>query len=315
MTKQAQKQNGKSSEGRNHEVPEEYQRSLVRQYQENGDSDALDRLLRIHAAFCRRVARDYADKDEMVSFTEDLEQQARLGLVVAAVMFDLKRKNVKFLSYAGFWAYKYAREFFNLNKTAIARPVNVNEKDQKILKEHEKLSDLRHLRRGHLPMGDAELDALERKLGHRIHQIEEIQALYYAAPLSINAPVNSDDDDSPSHLDMQEGYGASPYDRAACASDLKYLRRVFNEAPLDSREREIIRRRYLTEKFDVPEKKAVGKKMGMSGEHLGTLEAAALRKMLAYSILLEEEAARNLQSIGCPAVAASAAADPEPVIA
>lgn len=86
---------------------------LVREYQETGDIDALDKLLKRNEAFLQHYIIKYFKKRGKlcaVCMEEDLLQEGRIALCHAAKKFDCSL-GFKFLSYAGFWVYQYMSSF------------------------------------------------------------------------------------------------------------------------------------------------------------------------------------------------------------
>jgi RNA polymerase sigma factor (sigma-70 family) len=95
-------------------ITKEEERELIRQYQENKDNDALQRLLDVHNPYVQKLAGvSFKQFNKIIDF-EDLVQQARLGLIKAAKQFDLEKTvtdenspnyggHLRFLTYAHQW--------------------------------------------------------------------------------------------------------------------------------------------------------------------------------------------------------------------
>ena len=75
---------------------EEFEYALLSQ---NGDEDALNKLVRSNLRFVVSVAKQYIDKNSPI---EDLINEGNIGLIRAAKRFD-PTKGFKFISYAVWW--------------------------------------------------------------------------------------------------------------------------------------------------------------------------------------------------------------------
>lgn len=75
------------------------ERAAVRKWQQNGDRDALELLVRSHARQVYAQAARWADNP---SHVEDLVAEGMIGLMRAAEKFDL-RQDVRFSTYSAWW--------------------------------------------------------------------------------------------------------------------------------------------------------------------------------------------------------------------
>ena len=90
------------------------ERELIRQYQQEGNNEALARLLEVHNPYVQQLCgKAHKNFNKIIEF-EDLVQQARLGMLKAATLFDLNKvvtdenqpnygQPLRFLTYAHQW--------------------------------------------------------------------------------------------------------------------------------------------------------------------------------------------------------------------
>ncbi|HHB81107.1 MAG TPA: sigma-70 family RNA polymerase sigma factor [Aliiroseovarius sp.] len=77
----------------------EYERRLIREWQEKRDRDALEALIMAHARLVFQLARKLSRKD---TDQEEMIAEGLLGLIKAADVFDLSRET-RFSTYARWW--------------------------------------------------------------------------------------------------------------------------------------------------------------------------------------------------------------------
>lgn len=95
-------------------ITKDQERELIRQYQDEGSNEALEKLVNAHNPYVQHLAaKAYKQFNKVVEF-EDLVQQARMGLIKAARQFDLEMTvqdpkspnygdTLRFLTYAHKW--------------------------------------------------------------------------------------------------------------------------------------------------------------------------------------------------------------------
>lgn len=82
---------------------------LVKSYQ-CGDSKALEKLIEVNKGFIYKVSmKFYTGRDQAID-QEDLLQEGRIGLIVAAEKYDING-DVPFASYAYYWIYQKMHRF------------------------------------------------------------------------------------------------------------------------------------------------------------------------------------------------------------
>ena len=70
------------------------ERNLIKDYQENGNSDALHELMEAHAAYVQKVATVQFKKFGKIVEYEDLLQQGKVGLLKGIRKFDLSMQRI-----------------------------------------------------------------------------------------------------------------------------------------------------------------------------------------------------------------------------
>lgn len=82
---------------------------LVKLYQE-GEQSALEKLIEVNKGFIYKVSmKIYTGRDQAID-QEDLLQEGRIGLIVAAEKYDITG-DVQFVSYAYYWIYQKMYRF------------------------------------------------------------------------------------------------------------------------------------------------------------------------------------------------------------
>ncbi len=104
---------------------EEYQVGLLAQ---QGDEEAIQKLVNSNLRFVFSVAKMYASSDEWM---DDLVSAGNIGLVEAARKFD-PSKGFKFISYAVWSVRKEMIEFLSNNSRSVRIPANKNQLAAKI---------------------------------------------------------------------------------------------------------------------------------------------------------------------------------------
>lgn len=91
------------------------ERNLIKEYQENNSSEAIEQLLEAHEQYINHCVFKFYKSINKVVEIEDLTQHAKIGLIKAAKQFDLEKKCInptkensspkylRFLTYAHSW--------------------------------------------------------------------------------------------------------------------------------------------------------------------------------------------------------------------
>jgi RNA polymerase sigma-B factor len=206
---------------------ENERRALLREYREDGNLAARDRLVEELLPVVRSIARRYAGRGEE---TEDLMQIASVGLVKAIENFDLDR-DVRILAYVLPTVVGELKRYFRDHAWAVKVPRRLKELNQFLTRQLDDLTaDL-----GRSPT-IAELAA-----GAGISEEEVVEALEASRAYSTRSLSATFDDGEEGELESEAlrteetGYAVSE-DRALLAKGLRAL---------DARERRIIHLRFF----------------------------------------------------------------------
>jgi len=215
-----------------------------------GDSEALDELVKANLRFVIKIAKDYQGQGVAIA---DLINEGNYGLTVAAHKFD-HTKGFRFISYAIWWVRQSILQCLNENSRTVRLPSNVINKLSKIRKEIDKFE----------------------KDNHRLPSEHEVEQINIPSCSSLNEFINDDNDELVNII--EDNMFRSPDVLEDEESELKNaeMKRAMNN--LSEREIKIINH-YFGIDGEPMTLEMIGEEVGLTKERVRQIKESAIRKV------------------------------------
>ena len=230
-----------------------------------GDNDALEKLTKANLRFVVSVSKQYQNQGLSLP---DLINEGNLGLIKAAQRFD-ETRGFKFISYAVWWIRQSILQAIAEQSRIVRLPLNKIGSINKINRAFSRLEQ--EFERA--PSAAELAEVLEMTL-------EEVkQSLANSGRhLSMDAPLNQDDENSSSLYDVIQGDEENMTDGAIMADSLK--REVQNTLnTLTAREADVIRLYFGLSGRQPMTLEEIGMEFGLTRERVRQIKEKALRRL------------------------------------
>ncbi|PKN96911.1 MAG: RNA polymerase subunit sigma [Chloroflexi bacterium HGW-Chloroflexi-5] len=225
---------------------------------------AREHLIKANTRLVVSVAKRYVGRG--VPFL-DLIQEGNLGLMKAVEKFDYHR-GFRFSTYATWWIRQTITRSIADQGRTIRVPVHMVDRIRQLYKiTHEMEQTL-----GRIPNTTELADKLELPID-KIEWMLQVSWL----PLSLESPINDDEEDSELGQFVEDQFTPSPMD----STYAKLLREKIEEVleSLPPREARILRLRFGLENGHNYTLEEVGEKFGLTRERIRQIESKALRRL------------------------------------
>ncbi|MGQ0798807.1 MAG: RNA polymerase sigma factor RpoH [Pseudomarimonas sp.] len=245
----------------------EEEQSLARDFLETENLSSARKLVLAHLRFVVHVARGYSGYGLQMG---DLVQEGNIGLMKAVKRFD-PDQGVRLVSFAVHWIRAEMHEFILRNWRIVK--VATTKAQRKLF------FNLRKSKKRLGWMSHAEVQKVAADLNVPVAEVLEMESRLSGRDIGFDAP-DDDDNAPPAPTAFLRSEGADPSLVYAQDDDdhnqLDLLREGLSK--LDSRSRDIIRRRWLDDDSKITLQE-LANEYGVSAERIRQIEANALKKM------------------------------------
>lgn len=235
---------------------------------QNGDENALNRLVRANLRFVISVAKQYQNTGLTL---EDLINEGNLGLIEAAKRYD-HTKGFKFISYAVWWIRQSILKAAADNSRTIRLPHNRLGEIQKISKASNEFEQ----KNERTPTADELSDLTEMDVAK-----VEMSLKMSKKQVSIDAPMSNDDDNNSLVSVLENSDTPDPSDNLLQESLSQDLERTLSY--LKGMEAEVIRLFYGLGGSSEMTLEEIGNTFGLTRERIRQIKERGLRRLRRVS--------------------------------
>lgn len=230
---------------------------------QNGQ-EARDHLIKANTRLVVSIAKRYTSRG--VPFL-DLIQEGNLGLMKAVQKFEYER-GFRFSTYATWWIRQTITRAIADQALTIRVPVHMVDRIRQLYRlTHEMEQEL-----GRPP----NTEELALKLDMPVNKVEWMLRVSWL-PLSLESPVNDDDEDSELGMFIEDQQTPTPSQSTYAKLLVEKMQEVLESLP--PREARILRLRYGLEDGRNYTLEEVGQKFGLTRERIRQIETKAMRRL------------------------------------
>ncbi|MGH9076527.1 MAG: sigma-70 family RNA polymerase sigma factor [Acidimicrobiales bacterium] len=201
----------------------------------------------------------------------DLVQEGNLGLIHAVDKFDW-RKGFKFSTYATWWIRQAIGRGIDNTSRTIRVPVHAGDQIRRLLRIRTQIEG----ETGRAPSAPELAEAMQLPEAYVVELLQ-----YGADPISLETPIGTEGDTELADI-VADMSAPSPFDAVAEALLGPEIDKLL--APLDERERQILRLRYGLDRGDPRTLEEVGAALNLTRERIRQIERTALSKLRHPSV-------------------------------
>lgn len=229
----------------------------------NGDTAALERLVKSNLRFVVSVAKQYQNQGLSLG---DLINEGNVGLMKAARRFD-ETRGFKFISYAVWWIRQSILQALAEQSRIVRLPLN-------------RVGTLNRIGRAfsHLEQEferDPSSEELARELEMDVEDIADILKVT-GKPMSMDAPINQSDENSLHDILINDEL-PSPDDELMTESLKEEIKRALNV--LNEREKEVLKLYFGIDTDQPLTLEEIGEKFNLTRERVRQIKEKAIRKL------------------------------------
>jgi RNA polymerase sigma-32 factor len=246
----------------------EQETDLAKRWRDVGDVQAAHALVTANLRFVVKIANEYRGYGARIL---DLVQEGSIGLMMAVKKFDLE-KGYRLITYAVFWIRSYIHSF--LMSTARMIKIGSTLAHRKLFFKLRSLKGM--LSAKGMTNRDQLLDIASERLEVNRNEVEEMDQHLTGRDASLDMTVAQT---GTSLVELMPADQENQEDMIARLEVEAHRGAMIESAltELDEREREIVRKRYLTD--EPVQLKDIGAQMGITKQRVAQIEHRALKKM------------------------------------